>query len=50
MTYDVADELTAMAKTRNFHVDKVSMKNTHHSTMQELVIGKDLSWVAKPVQ
>jgi DNA adenine methylase len=50
MTYDVADELMEMAKTRNFRVDKVSMKNTHHSTMQELVIGKDLSWVGSPAQ
>lgn len=45
MTYDVADELISMAGTRDFQVDKVSMKNTHHSTMEELVIGKDLSWV-----
>jgi DNA adenine methylase len=45
MTYDVADELIGMAEARNFQVHRVSMKNTHHSTMQELVIGKDLSWV-----
>ncbi len=50
MTYDVADELIAMAGARRFHVDTVSMKNTHHSTMQELVIGKDLSWVNRKVQ
>ncbi len=45
MTYDVADEVLDMAKARNFEVAKVSMMNTHHSTMQELIIGRDLSWL-----
>lgn len=45
MTYDVAQELVEMAKQHGFKVDTVSMKNTHHSTMQELVIGKNLSWL-----
>lgn len=47
MTYDVADEVIAMASARKFHVGTVSMKNTHHSTMQELVIGKELSWAER---
>lgn len=45
MTYDTADEVVAMAKKQDFEVDLVSMKNTHHSTMQELVIGRNLSWI-----
>jgi DNA adenine methylase len=45
MTYDTAQEVVAMAKRHNFGVDTVSMMNTHHSTMQELVIGRDLSWL-----
>ncbi|HLM81283.1 MAG TPA: hypothetical protein VK302_11735 [Terriglobales bacterium] len=45
MTYDNANEVVAMAKKQDFEVDLVSMKNTHHSTMQELVIGRNLSWI-----
>ncbi|MGH9642326.1 MAG: hypothetical protein ACRD3Q_07850 [Terriglobales bacterium] len=45
MTYDTADEVVAMAKGHGFHVDVVSMMNTHHSTMEELVIGRNLDWV-----
>ncbi len=45
MTYDTADEVVAMAKTHGFCVKTVSMMNTHHSTMQELLIGRNLSWV-----
>lgn len=45
MTYDTAQEVVAMAKAHQFEVDTVSMKNTHHSTMQELLIGRNLSWL-----
>jgi DNA adenine methylase len=45
MTYDTAEEVVAMAKSHGFNVDTVSMKNTHHSTMKELVIARDLAWV-----
>jgi len=45
MTYDVAEEIVNMAKEQGFRTDTVSMKNTHHSTMQELVIGNNLSWM-----
>jgi DNA adenine methylase len=45
MTYDTADEVASMARLHGFNVDTVSMKNTHHSTMNELVIGRDLRWV-----
>jgi DNA adenine methylase len=47
MTYDNADEVVHMARKQDFAVDLVSMKNTHHSTMQELVIGRNLSWITR---
>jgi DNA adenine methylase len=45
MTYDNADEVREMAKKENFEVRLIPMKNTHNSTMKELVIGKDLNWM-----
>jgi DNA adenine methylase len=45
MTYDTAQEVVDMAKRHNFHVDTVAMMNTHHSTMRELVISRDLTWL-----
>ncbi|MGO9864317.1 MAG: DNA adenine methylase [Terriglobales bacterium] len=47
MTYDSAGEVVTMAHAHGFIVDTVSMKNTHHSTMKELIIGRDLEWVKK---
>jgi DNA adenine methylase len=45
MTYDNAPELVALATKYTFQTKTVSMKNTHHATMKELLIGRDLSWV-----
>lgn len=45
MTYDNADEVKAMARNHGFQMRLIPMTNTHHATMQELVIGKDLSWM-----
>lgn len=47
MTYDNADEVKAMAKKYGFQTGLIPMKNTHHATMEELVIGKDLSWMVR---
>jgi DNA adenine methylase len=47
MTYDAAQGVVKMAKAHEFQVDTVSMKNTHHSTMQELLIGRNLSWLSE---
>lgn len=50
MTYDDAEEVREMCRTRGFQMRLVPMKNTHHATLNELVIGKDLSWLdAQPV-
>jgi DNA adenine methylase len=43
MTYDNADEVIQMAMRHGFATTTISMKNTHHATMQELMIGRDLS-------
>ncbi|NLE30616.1 MAG: DNA adenine methylase [Phycisphaerae bacterium] len=45
MTYDNADEVKSMAKRHGFEIRLILMKNTHHTTMEELVIGKNLSWM-----
>ena len=44
MTYDDADGVRELAKRQGFDVELVSMKNTHHAEMRELLIGRDLTW------
>jgi DNA adenine methylase len=45
MTYDNAEEVKKMARLRGFQMRLIPMTNTHHATMEELVIGGDLSWM-----
>ncbi|MBL8155147.1 MAG: hypothetical protein JNM70_13265 [Anaerolineae bacterium] len=45
MTYDDNDTIRALAAQHGFDVETVAMKNTHHSNMYELLIGRDLSWL-----
>jgi DNA adenine methylase len=45
MTYDNADEVKAMARQYGFQMRLIPMNNTHHATMEELVIGKNLTWM-----
>lgn len=45
ITYDNSLEVKSMAKSYGFQMRLIPMKNTHHTTMEELVIGKDLSWM-----
>lgn len=45
MTYDNAEEVKKMARNHGFQMRLIPMMNTHHATMEELVIGKDLSWM-----
>jgi DNA adenine methylase len=33
-----------MASRHGFETEAIAMKNTHHAVMDELLIGKDLSW------
>lgn len=44
MTYDNAEEVIQMASRHGFSTRLISMMNTHHATMQELIIGHDLAW------
>jgi len=45
MTYDNAEEVKRMARSHGFQMRLIPMTNTHHATMEELVIGKNLSWM-----
>jgi len=45
ITYDNAEEVRTMARNHEFQMRLIPMTNTHHATMEELVIGKDLSWM-----
>lgn len=47
MTYDDASGVRELAKTHDFDIEVIAMKNTHHTKMMELLIGRDLSW-ARP--
>ncbi len=45
MTYDDAEEVRALAVKYRFETRLVAMSNTHHAKMNELLIGRNLSWV-----
>jgi DNA adenine methylase len=45
ITYDNAKEVIIMARRHSFQMRLIPMTNTHHTKMEELVIGKDLSWM-----
>ena len=44
-TYDVSEEILKIAQLYKFQKTLVPMKNTHNKKMEELIIGKDLSWL-----
>ncbi|NJK91720.1 MAG: DNA adenine methylase [Blastochloris sp.] len=46
MTYDNSEEVRKLAVRYGFQAKPISMKNTHHAEMTELVIGRDLSWMS----
>jgi len=46
MTYDRAEEVAALVRKHGFDMRLIPMSNTHHARMEELVIGRDLSWLA----
>ncbi len=46
MTYDNTEEAKDLAKRHGFMAKPIPMKNTHHATMTELVIGRDLDWMS----
>ncbi|MCI0701564.1 MAG: DNA adenine methylase [Planctomycetia bacterium] len=50
MTYDNASGVVELANRHGFDTEVISMKNTHHAKMTELLIGRDLSWVRVPTE
>jgi len=44
MTYDDAAGVRLLAEQHGFDTVEIAMKNTHHANMNELLIGRDLSW------
>lgn len=46
MTYDDTAFVRDLAARHGFSTRLVAMKNTHHAKMTELLIGRDLDWVA----
>lgn len=45
MTYDNVGDLIELAGRHGFATDTIAMTNTHHRTMRELLIGKNLDWM-----
>ena len=41
MTYDCSDEIVALVHRHGFHAETVTMKNSHHDRLQELVITRN---------
>jgi len=46
MSYDNTSEIVALAEKHGFQSKPIAMKNTHHAKMTELLISRDLSWLA----
>jgi DNA adenine methylase len=47
MTYDDADGVRELARKHSFDIKLVAMKNTHHTEMTELLIGRSLDWLSQ---
>ncbi len=45
MSYDNAEPVRALARKFKFAMKEVAMKNTHHTVMSELLIGRNLAWL-----
>lgn len=44
LTYDLNSEVRALAERFGLQAKPISMKNAHHTVMDELLIGKELAW------
>lgn len=47
MTYDEAEGVRKLARRHCFDLHATAMKNTHHTRMNELLIGRNLNWARK---
>lgn len=45
MTYDHTPEVISLARRHGFATRAIAMKNTHHTEMSELLVGKNLDWI-----
>ena len=45
MSYDNTEEVRKLALRFGFASRPITMKNTHHEKMTELLIGRDLGWL-----
>lgn len=45
LTYDDAPEVRELARSHGFQLALVAMNNTHHATLKELIISRDLEWL-----
>jgi DNA adenine methylase len=45
MTYDDTETIRERARQYHFDLQAVPMKNTHHARLNELLIGRNLSWL-----
>lgn len=50
MSYDNVQPIRDLARKHGFQTEAVTMKNTHHSIMRELLVGRDLSWLSRPLE
>ena len=48
LTYDDAPDVRRLAESHSFSVERISMKNAHHTEMTELLIGRNLAWLHGP--
>ena len=46
-TYDKSEEIAALAQSYDFQTSLIPMKSAHHIKMEELIIGRDLSWLSQ---
>jgi len=47
MTYDNAVEVRKLARRYGFSFETIAMRNTHHITLSELLISKNLGWLTE---
>jgi DNA adenine methylase len=50
MTYDNTKAIRTLANEFGFQTHKIRMKNTHHTLMYELLVGRNLEWARQPLQ
>jgi len=47
ITYDDTEEIQNLVQTHGFQSVRIPMKSNHHAEMEEILIGRDLSWITR---